>query len=109
MAFTAFMRKAIGRKGTVLYRTLKDKLGSRAPRLWWASSGVVFVAEEKRSGRSTGIGGRKEGLGRDAALMLEVAKMSRSGNKRVTMMATEMQDDTTIGTKDQNHYQGRGV
>ena len=33
--------------------------------------------------------GPKEGLGRDDPLMLEVAKLSRSGNKRVTMMATE--------------------
>ena len=29
------------------------------------------------------------GLGRDAALVLEAAKLSRSGNKRFTMMATK--------------------
>ncbi len=33
--------------------------------------------------------GPKEGFGRDTALMLEMARLSRSGNEWFTMMATE--------------------
>lgn len=60
-------------------------------------SAVVFVTgEEWISIRFMVIGGlEEEGLGRDAALMLEVAKPSRSGDVRLTVIMVAMD---TVGS-----------
>ena len=49
-----------------------------------------------------GIEGPRGSVGKDAALMLEVAKLSRSGKSRFIMMATETfgRDGSDVKCKD---------
>ena len=63
---------------------------------------AVLVTEEYRSLKFRGSEGPRGGVGRDAALMLEVAKPSRSGKNRFTMMVTETfgRDSSDIKCKD---------
>ncbi len=82
MALTALMRQAMGRRGVWLNWASTVKPGSSSP---YRPGGrlVVLKAEEKRSVRSSGIGGPKAGPGRDAAIMVEVERMrmARRGGK----------------------------